>query len=216
MKKDFPYFPLLVTLVCFAAASYFYPLLPEKVASHWNAAGEVDGHMSRFWGAFLAPVIMTGMLMMFWLIPRIDPRRRNIQEFFGAFKTFIALVFLFFAYVYALTLWWNLGGQFNLAKFLVPALAGLFYAAGDLVAQAKPNWFVGIRTPWTLENENVWNKTHALGGKLYKLCGLLALLALFWPGRAFVLVVVLIVGVSLFLMVYSYVEYTRQKPVIKE
>ncbi|MCL5435905.1 MAG: DUF1648 domain-containing protein [Patescibacteria group bacterium] len=211
MKKIVAILPVVITLACFAAAFYVYPLLPERVASHWNAAGEVNGYMSKFWGAFLMPIMAFGMLGLFWLVPKIDPRRRNIQEFFGTFQLFIACVFLFFAYIYALTLWWNLGGRFNLTVFMVPALAALFYMMGELVAKARPNWFIGIRTPWTLENETVWSKTHALGGRLYKFCALVTLLSLLVPQVAIWVLLISIIGVSLFLVMYSYLEFQRQE-----
>jgi len=213
MKKFVSILPILVILASFAAAFYFYPQLPGKVASHWNASGEVDGYMSKFWGTFLMPGVMAGMLLVFWLIPKIDPRKQNIREFFDTFQTFTASIFLFFGYVYALAIWWNLDGRFNLAKFLVPAMAALFYFIGDLVGKARPNWFIGIRTPWTLENETVWNTTHALGGKLYKLCAFLALLSFFWAEKGLMIVIIAIVGVSVFLVAYSYVEYIRQRSI---
>ncbi len=88
---------------------------------------------------------------------------------------FIALN-VFFLYVYGLTLAWNLGNHFNLKQFLIPALALLIACIGVVLLNSKPNWFIGIRTPWTLSSETNWEKTHKLGAVLFELSALIMLL----------------------------------------
>jgi len=202
---------LAIVLGSILAAVLVYPRLPEQVASHWNAAGEVDDYMSRFWGVAIFPIVVLAMYLLFLLIPRIDPLKENIAEFRGYFNGFILALVLFMAFIYALTLAWNLDAEFDMGRVIVPAVGVLFYIAGVLVSHARPNWFIGIRTPWTLSNEAVWNRTHRLGGRLFKLCGLLAILGVFLPGeRAFWLVLGPALFVVVWSFVYSYWAYTRE------
>ncbi|MCK5176311.1 MAG: SdpI family protein, partial [Candidatus Aenigmarchaeota archaeon] len=150
---------LTILLLSFAIGIYIYPQMPDKMASHWNAQGQVDGYMSKFWGVFLMPTISVGLLLLFLLIPKIDPLKANIEKFRKYYDDFIVMMIAFLFYVYLLTLVWNSGFVFNMTQFLTPASGLMFYYIGILTQNAKRNWFIGIRTPWTLSSENVWNKT---------------------------------------------------------
>lgn len=163
---------LAIIALSFLLSLYFYPWMPEQVASHWNTLGQVDGYMPRAWGAFLLPTVSLALLGLLWLIPLMDPLRRNIERFRGQYERFLLIFVLFFGYLHLLTLLWNVGVQFNLLAVLSPAFGALLYYVGVLTEHAKPNWFIGIRTPWTLSNEVVWERTHRVGGKLFKWCAL--------------------------------------------
>jgi len=93
---------------------------------------------------------------------------------------------------------------------MIPAMAILFYYAGILIQNAKRNWFIGIRTPWTLSSEGVWEKTHKLGSKLFKIAAVLILLTLFAPDY-FLYSVFLLIAFSLYLVLYSYLEFRKEK-----
>lgn len=198
---------LVLVLASFAAGCYFYPMLPERVASHWNARGEVDGYMPRFWGAFLMPLISLVLLATFVVIPRVDPKRRNIQKFRGYFNGFIVTIFLFLLYLYGLSIAWNLGHRFELIQYLMPAFAVLFWVAGVLIGKAEQNWTVGIRTPWTLSSETAWRKTHVLAAKLFKVTGSLTLVGTFFPEDAMWFLFVPLIIAVLVPYVYSYFLY---------
>ncbi|MGC9610912.1 MAG: SdpI family protein [Minisyncoccia bacterium] len=190
---------------------YLYPAFPEKVASHWNAQGIVNGYVSRFWGLFMMPAISLVFFLLLTFVPRIDPKKNNIEAFRGHYNNFIVCMMVFFFYVHVLTIFYNLGYLLNIIQFLAPAFAFLFYYAGILVGHAKRNWFIGIRTPWTLESENVWDKTHAIGAKLFKTSGLIALLGIIFPSAAIYLIIIPILAFSLYLIVFSYFEYKKEK-----
>jgi len=202
---------LLIILISFAVGIYLYPLFPDTMASHWNVQGQVDGYMSKFWGAFLMPFIVVGLFLLFIVIPKIDPLKENIEKFRKYYETFIVAIILFLFYLYILTLVWNLGITFDMNRFLIPAFGILFYYAGILVENAKRNWFIGIRTPWTLSSEVVWEKTHKIGGKLFKIAGIIALLGIFIPEYTFFLVMIPVLSFSLYVIVYSYFEYQKEK-----
>jgi len=165
--------------------------------------------MPKFWALFLMPLISLGLLALFLAIPKIDPLRKNIQSFRNYFDNFILLIFAFLLYIHAITLWWNLGYRFNFVAAIVPALGLLFYYVGVLLQHAKQNWFIGIRTPWTLSNDMVWDKTHQLGGKLFKITGVIAVFGAFAGTYAFLFFIIPVVAATLFTTVYSYVLYRK-------
>ena len=200
-----------IVLLSFAIAIYLYPQMPELMASHWNAAGQVDGYMPKFWGLFLMPLISLGMLGLFLAIPRIDPKRRNIEKFRVYYDRFIAIIIGFLFYIYILTILWTLGYTFNMILMLVPAFSLIFYYAGILVENAKQNWFIGIRTPWTLSSESVWDKTHKLGGKLFKAAAIIGLAGLLLQDYAIWLIIIPVIFVAAYTIAYSYVEFQKEE-----
>jgi uncharacterized membrane protein len=187
-----------------------YPSMPDMMASHWNAAGEVNGTMPKFWGLFLMPIISAMLLGLFMIIPKIDPLAKNIKKFRKQFDMFVLLLMLFMLYIYLLTIGWNFGVRFGMTQALAPALALLFYYTGAMMMKSKRNWFVGIRTPWTMSSDRVWNETNRLGGKLMKAAGVVALFGVVFPDFAFVLILAPVLAFAVFSVVYSYVIFKRQ------
>jgi len=200
---------LLIIMISFIIGISFYSLLPDKVASHWNAKGEVDGYMSKFGGLFLMPVISLVLLLLFIIIPKIDPLKHNIEKFRKYFDGFIVLMMLFLFYLYILTILWNIGVRFNFVHLLVPIFSIFFYYCGILIQKAQRNWFIGIRTPWTLSNEEVWNKTHKIGGILFKIAGIISLIGILLPEYALFFVICPLIIASLFPVIYSYFAYQK-------
>lgn len=186
--------------------------LPDPMASHWGPNDEVNGYMSKFWGVFLLPLITLGMTALFLVIPSIDPLKANIAQFRDVFNLFIMLIVAFMLYLYALTLRWNLGyTDFGMSEAMLPAMGILFFFIGFLLRKAKRNFFIGIRTPWTLSSDRVWDETHRLGSVLFMVSGVLAFLgSLFGGTTAFWFLLVPIIGSTLITLVYSYVIYQRE------
>jgi len=200
-----------LVVLAFLTAFWVYPSMPEKVASHWNAEGNVDGHMGRDFGVFFMPALSLAMLAFFFILPKIDPLRKNYKAFQKEYETFIVLIIGFFYYVYLLTLAINLGYMLNITQFLAPAFGMLFIYTGTLIEKAKQNWFVGVRTPWTLASESVWDKTHAITGKLFKAAGLVAFLGVAMPSFGLMASIAILLAAAVFSFVYSYVEFEREK-----
>ena len=203
--------PIFLVALCFLTAIVAYPKLPEKVASHWNLEGKADGYMDRAGGAFFVPVLSLFMLALFYVLPRIDPLKKNYAAFRNEYDGMVAVLVGFMYYVYLLTLLINFGHGIDIVQWLSPAFAVLFYYVGILLGKAKQNWFVGIRTPWTLESESVWDKTHAVASRLFKAAGVAALLGVFVPQAGLMVAVALAVGVAVFTFFYSYWEFQREK-----
>ena len=201
---------LAIILISFITSIYLYPQFPDEVPSHWNARGEVDGYMPKFWGLFLIPLISIGILLLFILIPRIDPLKRNIKKFMNYYEGFIILMMGFLFYIYLLMIVWTLGYAFDMNQMIILPIGILFIYIGFLLEKAKRNWFIGIRTPWTLSNDNVWEKTHKLSGKLFKALGIIILFAMIVPDYSLWIVLISVFGVTFYLIVYSYFAYQKE------
>jgi uncharacterized membrane protein len=200
---------LFIIVLATIVSIVVYPKLPPVIASHWGISGEVNGYMSRFWGLFIMPIISFVMLLLFLFLPALDPKKENIQKFVDHFDNFILVMFTFLFYLHILVIVWNLGYDFNLMQFLAPAFAVLFYFTGTLVENAQPNWFIGIRTPWTLSSPIVWEKTHKTGGKLFKLTAAISLLGVAFPNLLFLFILIPAISLAIFSFVYSYILYTK-------
>ena len=205
---------IVLTLIAIAviAGAVLWNQLPDQMPSHWNANDEVDGTMPRFWGVFLMPLVTLGMFVLFLVLPAIDPLKANIAQFRETFNIFIVLIVAFMLYIHGLTLAWGLGYQnFKMSAAMLPFMGILFIAIGYLLRQAKRNFFIGIRTPWTLSSDSVWDKTHQLGSVLFMLSGAFAILGGFLGGMTAVwLMFIPLIGSTLFLVVYSYVLYRNE------
>ena len=179
-----------MALLFFIIGIYLYPQMPERMASHWNIHGEVDGYISKFWGVFLLPFIFTALALLFVAIPRIDPLKANIEKFRKYYDGFIILFSIFWFSIYIQTILWNIGIQISPTIVFPVGFSFLFFYIGILCENAKRNWFIGIRTPWTLSNEKVWEKTHRNGGQMFKIAGLVALLGVLFQDYAFLLILI--------------------------
>jgi len=199
-----------IIILSFIIGAYFYPQMPDRVASHWNVRGEVDSYVSKFWGLFLMPIVSIGLSLLFILIPKVDPLKENIEKFRKYFDDFMALMILFLFYIYVLTLAWNIGLRFDMGQAIIPAMGLLFYYVGTLLENSKRNWFIGIRTPWTLSSDKVWEQTHRVGGKLFKLAGIIAILGLFFLKWLLWFVVVPVILFALYAFIYSYFVYQKE------
>ncbi|QFU81754.1 SdpI family protein [Natronorubrum aibiense] len=185
------------------------PELPAKIVSNWNAAGEPNGTMPKTLALWLFPTLTAGLLLLFALIPRIDPFQANIAEFRPYYDWFIIVFTGYMLLLHVGIIAFNLGYEFDFTYLVLVGSAGLFYYCGILLTRAKRNWFVGIRTPWTLSNEDVWNRTHALGGTLFKLTAILTLIGLLFGKYALYFLVVPALLTAAVTVAYSYYLYNR-------
>jgi uncharacterized membrane protein len=201
----------LMILLSFVTGILLYPAMPPLMASHWGIRGEVNGYMPKFWGLFLMPIISVGLILLFTLIPKLDPLARNIEEFRNYYDNFVVLIISFLFYIHIITLLWNLGTRLDMNRMMAPALAILFIYCGILIRHAKRNWSIGIRTAWTLSSDSVWDKTHRLGGTLFTISGAICLLGVIFPAYAFLFILVPVLSAALISVLYSYIVYAQEK-----
>ncbi len=168
-KSELPQLMLIAGMFVLAAVSW--PSAPEQIPVHWHISGRVDRYGGKFEGLLLLPLLALGLYLLLLFLPRIDPRRANYARFRNAYLTVRVAIFLFIALIYGFMLLWIGGTRLN-PSVVVPAMIGvLFVVLGIPMGKIRPNWFVGIRTPWTLTSELSWRKTHRLGRWVFILVG---------------------------------------------
>src|SRR6478609_5989318 len=202
MKKHL--FPLGITLLTLVAWLIALPHLPATMPIHWGANGEADGFATK-----INAMILTVGIMAF--VPRIDPRKENYKYFSKTYNILLNALLLLFFFVNMSTILQGLGYNVPMS-YIAPIMAGLvFIIIGNYLQRVRSNYFMGIRTPWTLSNETVWKKTHRLSGKLFFIGGLLILISAFLPdGYKSVIMwgsIVLCVAIP---YLYSYLAYKKE------
>lgn len=203
--------PLLV-VVSVIASVVAYSSMAGRVPTHWNMQGEADGWSSRFVVAWMIPLMMATMLVIFRILPHIDPRRANYEKFRGAYDAIVVMTMVFMAGLHMLLLASATGWEVPVGRLVPAGIGAFFMVLGVLLPRAHPNWFIGIRTPWTMTSDVAWERTHRLGGTLFLLSGVLAVLASVVAPRqaAWVLIVsATVTGVTL--IAYSFVVWRREK-----
>lgn len=203
-------------IVFVAAATIFslvvYNQLPERVVTHWNAQMEPDGWSSRSMAAFGFPGMMLLMFGVFHVLPGVMPRRANFERFEDTYWTIVTLVIAFMVAIHVVVLGKALGWPVDIPTFVFLGVGSLFVILGNLMPRVKPNWILGIRTPWTLESESVWRETHRLGGRTMVIGGLVTMAAAFFPAQAQPWIAMGGLGVGAFVpLVYSFVLWRREQ-----
>lgn len=202
--------PVLIGLMV-AFALVVYGRLPEQVPTHFGFSGEPDGWTPRFPGAFLMPLMTVGVYLLLIVLRRIDPRGANYSRFEETWWVFLNVIALLMTALHVLTLGFAIGWPIDMARAVTVTLGLLFVGLGNYMPRLRSNWWMGIRTPWTLESEEVWRETHRVGGWAFVAAGLLVVIAglLLEPGpRAWATWIAFGTAVVIPL-VYSYVAYRR-------
>lgn len=202
--------PIIFIILAFAIAAYAWPLVQEPMIIHWDDQGQADGYGSKFIGLLLMPIVLAGVYLLMTIIPYIAVFKQNLRDFYKYFFQFKLFFVVFMLSLYVITLLPNLGYRsFSMTYFMIPWIAILFFYLGHILKLCKRNFFMGIRTPWTLANDTVWKKTHELGSKAFALIGIIMLISLAFLEYAIYVMVVLIFAAIIFLFAYSFLEYRK-------
>lgn len=186
---------------------YGFLNIQGDVAVHFSADGEANSTMDKIQGLLLLPVISLAVFLLLNYLPRIDPLGENVKDFESALKWMAVALVAFMAYVQGLIVAWNLEFIVDISRAMVPAVAGVFYATGLLLKRAERNWFIGIRTPWTLSSEEVWKKTHERASPLFRFAAVFSLGALAYPDMLLEFTVIPAVIVAGYSTLYSFIKY---------
>ena len=204
--------PLALIVAAWAISLAVFERLPDRIPTHWNMQGEVDGWSGRAIGAFGLPAMMIAIWGLCYWLPAIDPRRESYAKFRATYDLVVAAIIALMLLVHAAVLGTSLGHDIPVAMIIPMLVGGLLVLIGNLLPRARPNWFFGIRTPWTLSNDRVWERTHRIGGRVMVLAGLLVAATAFaappWPG---ILIPVAAVGAAIVPIVYSYVVWRGER-----
>lgn len=202
---------ILVAAVSIIAAIIFYPSMPQRMVTHWGAGGVPNGYMTAFWGSFLMPIVIVIMVLLLIFLPRADPLRKNINLFKDYFLNFSLLLVLLMYALQIYVILWNLGFNITIIYVIIPLLTVLFYYTGVMLSRAKQNMTIGIRTPWTLRSEKVWNETHKRSAVMLKIASVIFLIGLVFPKAAFLFVIIPLIAVFVYAFFYSYALFEKQK-----
>jgi uncharacterized membrane protein len=203
--------PPALIAAAYAFSAAVYSRLPARVVTHWGPHGP-NGWSPRTVAALLLPTLAVGIwLLMRWL-PSIDPRGDNYARFRPTYDAVVAAIIALLVAIHVAILGFALGWPVHMEVLTPVAMGLLFIIIGNLLPRARPNWFFGIRTPWTLSSDRVWERTHRVGGYAMMVSGLV-IIATAFVGSAIGItaimggVVVLMLGV----VGYSYVLWRREQ-----
>lgn len=204
---------ILVALIVasLAISVHFYNDMPEKMATHWNSHEEADGWSGKNIALFMFPTILGLLTVIFLLIPNIDPLKQNLLKFERQFGVFMILLSTFIIIIQGQIISWNKGIPISPGLITTIALGIIFFYAGILLKSSKRNYFIGIRTPWTLNSDYVWNKTHKVGSILFRIAAIILIFSSLFKEFTSWIVLITIGIVVIITIVYSYILYSKEE-----
>ena len=206
------WFGLVIAALAVAISIWAYPSLPPRVATHWDLRGTPDGFSSRAWAVALIPIVIIAMTGLFNVLPKLDPRRENYAKFLSSYWLIANAVIVFILVAHGMIITTGLGYSVKIDRLMPLGVGLLFVFLGNYLTRIEPNWFIGIRTPWTLSSDTVWRKTHRTAGWLMVFGGLVLASGAFLPGAMLLpLFIVTIVVVAVIPIVQSYVLWKRER-----
>jgi uncharacterized membrane protein len=199
---------IIATALLLSAA--LFNRLPDRMPIHWDASGQVNGYAGRMTGAFLMPAVMSGIALMFAFLPKISPRGYALDGSSRGYRAIVLVTMISLLVIHAVALLAASGKAINVSLVAPVVIGALFAVIGNYMTTMPRNFFVGIRTPWTLASEDVWFRTHRLGGRLFMAGGLIIMfLPLFGPRFLEPGLIGIIMTIALITIAYSYVVYRR-------
>jgi len=209
MKRSIDLVGVALVAAAFLVVALAYHALPAVIPTHWNARGIPNGFMPKSIGAFILPLLSLGLVGLFALLPVISPRGFEMKRFQGAYLAMLRAILAFNLYLTCVVTIVGLGKStpLDVAALTEAGFGCLLAVLGNYMTKLRKNFFVGIRTPWTLANDEVWARTHRLGGRLMAACGVFMLLAAL-AGKGLIVVPVVLL-MTLVTFGYSYVIYRR-------
>jgi uncharacterized membrane protein len=206
-KKEWALLAIMAAVT--AAVMACYPRLPQILPMHWDINGHVNSVAPKsFISAFFHLGIIWGLYFLLLYLPFIDPKRDRYAQFLDAYRVIRYTIITFMCCISLLVTAWSLGYKLPVEKSIPVIVAFEFIFMGNMMGKIKMNWFVGMRLPWTMEDEEVWNRTNRLTGRLFVASGLLTIISVFFP--AIVTFIVLIGSVTLttaISIIYSFLLY---------
>ena len=210
MKRRYFLWAGLIVLVTLVGTFFLYPRLPDTVAVHWNVHGQADRYGSKWEALVLMPAVMVGLTLLVAALPWLSPRRYKVNGARPGYLEMMIVLLVFFAYLHFALLTIDAGAPLNAAKAVLGGVCALFAAMGPVLTRLPRNFYVGVRTPWTLANEQVWDSTHRFAAKCFTATGLAGLVTTFAGGAFWATAVLLGIGATA-PVVYSLVTYKQRE-----
>ena len=200
----------IIILVPIIIGLILWNKLPDKIPTHWNAVGEVNGWSSKAFAVFGLPGFLFAVHWLCVLASSVDPKKQNIQ---GKVLNIVFWICPVISVLGAVLMYGTaLGMEFRVDK-IIPTLVGVvFIVIGNYLPKCKQSYTMGIKLPWTLNDEENWNRTHRLGGKLWVVCGAVVILGMFLPNKFMIAVFLSVVTVAVLVpTVYSYLIFREKE-----
>lgn len=193
-----------------AYVAWLYPSLPDPMPTHWNAAGQVDDYTAKALGAPLVAAIPLFIFAVFKLIPVISPRGFRTESFADVLNILMTASVVFGCVIGVGVMRAALDASVDISTLVYVAVGFLLVFMGNFLGKVRKNFFLGIRTPWTLASDEVWAKTHRLGGWCFVAAGILmAIMGVVMPASGTPWIVAVVVAIALIPVVYSFFAYRK-------
>ncbi len=173
---------MLAGMIVLSAAGW--RTAPDMIPMHWNLSGQIDGYLPKAEGLILWPALSLVLYLLLLFAPLLDPKGKNYRFFSGAYGVMRLAILGFITAFYGVAFMVMKGVKISMTTFLPLAVGLLFMVLGNYMGKIRPNWLVGIRTPWTLSDPTVWMKTHRVGGWLFVGIGFISVICAFIDSRA--------------------------------
>jgi uncharacterized membrane protein len=211
MSRGYWIVGICLAVLTFGVSFWLYPSLPDRIPTHWNIRGEVDGYGSKQWAVFLMPAFMVGMLVLFYFLPALSPKHFEVDTFRPTYLYIMVVVMTLFAYLHLLILYavWRTAiqqQQFDMGRPLVAGIFLMLALLGNVLGKVRRNFYIGVRVPWTLASDRVWNDTHRLAAWIMVAAGLLGFVMIL-VGVPVLYTFVPFIGALFVPIIYSFAHY---------
>lgn len=202
---------IVLIALMYAFGILMFNNLADVIPVHWNFVGEPDNFINKSIVVYLFPLFLVALNVMFYFLPKIDPNKKKYKDFSFAWNVMKLAITVFFAYIYLVSLYAAYDSTVNVSSLVVGGIGVLFMLIGNYMGKIRQNYFIGIKTPWTLSNEEVWNKTHRLGGWVFLISGILFILGALFNQFLLAITIFVVIFILVVPILYSYIIFKRLK-----
>jgi uncharacterized membrane protein len=210
MKRVYWVIAILLVVLSAGAAAWLAPMFPDRIPSHWNIRGEVDGYGGK-WTLFIMPIMTSGMLVLFYFLPALSPKSFEVDTSRSTYLYIMVLVVGLFTYMQCVllyTVYQSVAKQpsADIGRAFIAGMFLFFGLMGNVIGKVRKNFYIGIRVPWTLASDRVWNDTHRMAAWLWVVAGVVGF-GLIVMGAPIYVAIALLVGAGLVPVIYSFIHY---------
>jgi uncharacterized membrane protein len=200
-------------LLPFLYIPFIWNRLPDSIPIHCNIKGEVNDYSSKAFGTLFLPLVNVDLYLLLLVLPKIDPRKKNYNYFGNTYRNIRLLLVFFMTVMFFITMQMALGAMKADSKIVMILVFGLIAIFGNFMRTIRSNFFIGIRTPWTIDNPEVWRRTHEAAGKLWFYASLVGIVCLLFIGKEYIswLVIPYLCAIVIYPILYSYLLFRKME-----
>ena len=210
MTRVYWFVGIMLVAVSAAGAGWLSQIAPDRIPSHWNIRGEVDGYGGK-WTLFIMPIMTAGMLVLFYFLPALSPKSFEVDTSRTTYLYIMVLVVGLFTYMQGVllyTVYQSIAKQpsLDIGRAFIAGMFLFFGLMGNVMGKVRKNFYIGIRVPWTLASDRVWNDTHRMAAWLWVGAGALGFVSIVL-GSPIVAPIALLIAAGLIPVIYSFIHY---------